>query len=414
MMTWPLLPLRETAEVFVASSALAMGALAWLRPPNATEAAAARRTGFWARILPRDPTSGRRWLARTAMVVSAVTAVGLGLWASGRPSLAGRGVSLTWCGLMLLTPLALSLAASALLSRAVRPATTTEAASPGRRAFLEASVLALPLSTVGTSAEGFAGSDAPQRIPIVRMRYPDLHPDLDGLRILHLSDLHLGAGMRSEDLEALLERAAAEKPDLIVLTGDVADDHGELERALAIVHQHRPRLGVLAALGNHEYLHGIQTTRPIYEKSRVPLLVDRGVTLEVGQAKLYVAGVDDPFGKPEGAAKFYLRAVARSIASAPTGSFRVLLSHRPQGFEAAAARGVELTLSGHTHVRAHPPEGAPLGLLPARQESALHDVGLRPLVSVSARLSDRGAHHRARARVSQRSRAQRKPTSKNL
>jgi predicted MPP superfamily phosphohydrolase len=128
----------------------------------------------------------------------------------------------------------------------------------------------------------------------------------------------------------------------------VADDLRELEQALQILHRHRPRLGVFAALGNHEYLHEIDATRPIYERSPVPLLVDRGVTLTVGGAELYVAGVDDPFGKGKAAA-FFEHAVERCAAHAPPDAFRLLLSHRPQGFVAAAARGFHLTLSGHTH-----------------------------------------------------------------
>jgi hypothetical protein len=207
---------------------------------------------------------------------------------------------------------------------------------------------ALPAAAVGGSAAGFRGADDPPRLPVIPLRFPDLHPDLEGLRNLHLRDLHLGAGRRAADLAAFLDRAAAERPDLVVLTGDVADDLGELAEALCIVHRYRPRLGVYAALGNHEYLHDIEATRPIYERSPVPLLVDRGVTLEVGAARLYLAGVDDCFGKGDGP-RFYAEAAARCAAGAPPDAFRLLLCHRPRGFAAAAAHGFDLTLAGHTH-----------------------------------------------------------------
>jgi predicted MPP superfamily phosphohydrolase len=326
MITWPLLPLPETAGVLAATVVAGGGALAVFRAGPA-----------------------RAWLVRCSMAMAAATGIGLAMWAWGSPSLAARGVGLAWGTLMILAPLVLGILGAAVLTRAGGAPEGTPV-SPQRRAFLQAGAIALPASTVGASAAGFSGADAPQRIPLVRMRYPGLHPDLEGLRILHLSDLHLGAAMHAGDLEALLQRADALHPDLIVLTGDVADDLRELEEALRIVHRHRPRLGVFAALGNHEYLHDIDATRPIYERSPVPLLVDRGVTLPVGGAQLYLAGVDDPFGKGEQTA-FFEAAVERTLSGAPAreDAFRLLLSHRPQGFVAAAARGFHLTLSGHTH-----------------------------------------------------------------
>jgi predicted MPP superfamily phosphohydrolase len=320
----PLLTLPQTSAVFAVTVAAGGAALASLQAGQ-----------------------GRVWLARGSLALATTTGLGLLLWALGSPSLAARGVWMSWASLMVLAPFVLGLLGGAALARAARvPAGVP--ASPGRRAFLQAGVVALPASTAGASVAGFSSANAPQRIPLVPMRYPGLHPDLEGLRILHLSDLHLGAAMHASDLEALLERAAALHPDLVVLTGDVADDLRELEQALEVVHRHRPRLGVFASLGNHEYLHGIDVTRAVYERSPVPLLVDRGVTLPVGEAQLYLAGVDDPFGKGDHAA-FFEGAVERCATGAPPDAFRVLLSHRPRGFFAAAARGFHLTLSGHTH-----------------------------------------------------------------
>jgi predicted MPP superfamily phosphohydrolase len=321
---WPLLPLAETLAVSAVTMALIALALA---------------------ALPAGRV--RAWLRRGAALAAALLALGLLFWAHGSPALAARGVWIAWTSVVMLAPLAAGLLLSAALLRAGRPSGGAPA-SPGRRALLQAGAVAMPMSSLGAGAEGFSSADAPPRLPLVRLRYPGLHPDLDGLRILHLSDLHLGAARRAPDLEALLSRAAPLGPDLIVLTGDVADDLQELESALAIVHRHRPRLGVYAALGNHEYLHDIGATRPVYERSPVPLLVDRGVAIRVGGATLYLAGIDDPFEKGESAA-FFDRAVAQCAAGAPAEAFRLLLSHRPRAFDAAAAHGFHLTLSGHTH-----------------------------------------------------------------
>ncbi len=189
-------------------------------------------------------------------------------------------------------------------------------------------------------------------IPLV---FRDLPGALDGLRILQLSDLHLGAGRTSADLAALLESLRAEPPDLIVLTGDVADKLEQLEAALALVTAFAPRLGVYAALGNHEYLNDIREMLPAYQASPVRLLINESASLQVGDATLFLAGVDDPvFIGP--ARPFFERVVAECAVGAPAHAFRLLLCHRPEGFEPAAKHGFHLTLSGHTH-------GGQVGLL---------------------------------------------------
>jgi uncharacterized protein len=218
-----------------------------------------------------------------------------------------------------------------------------------RRTFVKAGTALLPLTALAASAVELAQAAGPQRMPVVTMRYPDLHPSLEGLRILHLSDLHLGADMHVSDLDALLLRAKAARPHLILVTGDVADDHGELAAALALLGKHAPSLGVYASLGNHEYLHDIAKTRPIYERSPIPLLVERGTTLNVGGAKLYLAGANDPVSVDPNISSFMESTVGAAMAQAPKDAFRLLLSHRPDGFVPAAKRGVDLTLSGHTH-----------------------------------------------------------------
>ncbi len=330
----PLLPLPQTTKLVIALLAIAAPA-------------------FWALPLTLRRTRVARALAAVAV---ALPVIGLLLWAES--PFPGLGVRITWSSLVVLLPLALSLWPCMLLVRLSllrRKSPSPPAANPvpegallSRRTLLQGSAMALPVGAVSAGAAGLTGSSEPQRIPIIQMRYPDLHPDLVGLKILQLSDLHLGVSMHTIDLERLLLRASALKPDLIVFTGDVADDLDELEKALTLVHRFRPRLGVYACLGNHEYLHDIDATLPIYLASPVSLLVDAGVTLQVGAATLYLAGVDDPIyeGRPS---TFFAQAVKRCAEGADPEAFKLLLCHRPEGFVPAAAEGFDLTLSGHTH-----------------------------------------------------------------
>ncbi len=188
----------------------------------------------------------------------------------------------------------------------------------------------------------------PTRLVQVPMKFHDLPAALHGFRILHLSDLHLGTGPSVADLRCLLDGLRDNPPDLIALTGDVADKLEELEGALALVTEYAPRCGVYAALGNHEYLNDIVQTLPAYRRSSVRLLINETELVTVDGATLSIAGVDDPVfvSRPR---PFFERAVAACARAAPAEAFKLLLCHRPEGFEAAAAHGFHLTLSGHTH-----------------------------------------------------------------
>lgn len=205
---------------------------------------------------------------------------------------------------------------------------------------------------------------APKLVPrVVRVpvSYRDLPEALHGFRILHLSDLHLGTGPSVDDLRRLLESLRDGPPDLIALTGDVADKVEALEAALALVTEFAPRCGVYAALGNHEYLNDIAHTLPAYRRqSAVRLLINETAAIELDGATLAIAGVDDPVFLSR-SRPFFERAVAACARDVPASAFKLLLCHRPEGFEAAARHGFHLTLSGHTH-------GAQLGV---RGKSAL-------------------------------------------
>ena len=295
---------------------------------------------------------------------------GLALWMAGlrleRFSLVLQGAGITYIGILVLAPAALVLPISALFDRglmfATRPRTPVAALPPvapplaagrrmSRRGLIRAGAASLPALAAATGASGFATAQARPRMPVVRMRYEGLHPDLEGFRILHLSDLHLGACLGLDDLAKGLEAAlAAQRPDLIVLTGDLADDASLIPGALELVARAAARHGALASLGNHEYLHDIAVTRPHYDASKIPLLVSSGRTLQVGRARLFVGGADDPVHIGGDIAAMLTPSIERAARLAPNqADFRLLLCHRPEGLGPAAANGFDLTLSGHTH-----------------------------------------------------------------
>src|SRR5262249_9573960 len=123
------------------------------------------------------------------------------------------------------------------------------------------------------------------------------------------------------------------QPDLIVLTGDLADDNDLIEPALRMVHAARAKYGAIASLGNHEYLHGIEISRRAYERSPVPLLVSAGRSLAIGRARMWIGGADDPVHMGGDIAWMLEPSIKRAIQGAPANAdFRLLLCHRPEGF----------------------------------------------------------------------------------
>lgn len=310
-----------------------------------------------------------RYVRATTFVAFGGMFGGLALWSLG--ALGGSvaavyaGAGLAYTGLLVLTPAVVVLPFTALADRGLMrlvpaPKRAAPVAEPleeeppatklSRRALIRFGGASLPSFAAATGASGFVSARLAPKLPIIRMRFPDLPPDLDGLRILQLSDLHLGVEMRLQDLEEHLTTAVRERrPDLIVVTGDLSDNTDLIAPALEIVHRLRPRLGAFASLGNHEYLSDIAIARPLFEASPVPLLVSEGRTLAVGRARLFIGGADDPVHM-SGDIAWMLGPSIRAAAQGMEGAdFRLLLSHRPEGFAPGADLGFDLTLSGHTH-----------------------------------------------------------------
>lgn len=169
-------------------------------------------------------------------------------------------------------------------------------------------------------------------------------PGLEGLTVAFLADLHAGSFMGEEDLVRVFAAVAARRPDLVCLGGDLINTRNQeillLRKPLALLD---PPLGVFAVPGNHDHFYGreIALWEEFLRSRGVRVLVNRGVRVERGGAGLWLAGVDDlTEAEPD---------LAAALAGARPGEPVLLLSHHPDFFFEAAAAGVELTLSGHTH-----------------------------------------------------------------
>ncbi|MEW5924351.1 MAG: metallophosphoesterase [Candidatus Zixiibacteriota bacterium] len=218
-----------------------------------------------------------------------------------------------------------------------------------RRNLLKGAAAALPLITLSTGGGGVAQSFQKTNVYTRPMTFPNLPPQLDGFRILHVSDSHLGIYRFLSDYEEIFADVAEYEPDLVLLTGDISDNLTLLPDALKIAASLKPRFGAFASLGNHEYYRGITQVLKSFDSGSVELLRASGKTIDVDGAALYLAGCDDPVRIHGLNHEFLGDSIDKAIDGKPSKAFTVLMSHRPEGLDPAADRNIDLVLSGHTH-----------------------------------------------------------------
>ena len=208
---------------------------------------------------------------------------------------------------------------------------------------------AIVLTIAGMLVWGFTVGQAKVDHTHVRIPLDGLHDDLRGLRIVQISDLHIGNGLEGPRLDHMVERVNALSPDLIALTGDIFDfDPSHVQDGARRLAGLRARLGVYAVLGNHDTYTGTElVARALEEQAELTLL--RGACVRVpAEAPLYVAGIDDP-GRHWTRRSVELPSLDEVAGAMPSDGPVVLLVHRPEAFPQAARLGFPLVLAGHTH-----------------------------------------------------------------
>ena len=186
----------------------------------------------------------------------------------------------------------------------------------------------------------------------------NLPPELEGFRLAQISDVHLGAHYSLERLQALLQRIADSKPDLLAITGDIFDDVHMNPDAIKIVDSFTDKFkfGIFYIHGNHEHFRGIHAIEEMLKATKINWLVNRSRHVT---SKLYILGVDYPSRSPitssndEEQAKIFAEArrsyVSGAMMNVPDDAVKILLAHHPEFIDDGVERNCVLTLTGHTH-----------------------------------------------------------------
>jgi hypothetical protein len=199
------------------------------------------------------------------------------------------------------------------------------------------------------------------KIHHVKINFEELPANFEGLRIVHISDLHLGSfRSRHHILDRAVEIINHLEPDFIFFTGDLVNNHAwELRGWQTVLKKLKAKTGKYAVLGNHDYgdysewknakakQSNSESIKYFYKKIDFKLLLNEAVIIEKEDQEIAIVGVEN-WGKPPFKQYGDLKKSLKSVANIP---FKILLSHDPSHWneEVTEKTDIALTLSGHTH-----------------------------------------------------------------
>lgn len=182
----------------------------------------------------------------------------------------------------------------------------------------------------------------------IRIPLENLPAELNGLKIAQISDLHVGPTIRSRYVENVVRKANQENPDIVALTGDIADGRlRDLKEQISPLKNLKSQLGVFYVPGNHEFYWNINDWTGHMKSLGAQVLWNTGVQISWKGKDILVGGITDPVATHYG--QQHKPDPRAAIQSGPNADLKILLSHRPGFAKEAAELGFDLQLSGHTH-----------------------------------------------------------------
>ncbi|MDR2261098.1 MAG: metallophosphoesterase [Azoarcus sp.] len=212
------------------------------------------------------------------------------------------------------------------------------------------------LSCAGVAAAAVLASLAGwinTQYPVARMVELPAPAGMTPLRIVLLSDTHLGRQASPKFFARVVDVIEPLAPDIVLFAGDILEydyDPADAEATAAVLRRLKPRLGIWGALGNHEHIDGrLEMNKALLRRIGIRMLIDEWAEIESAPGeKILLIGRDD-----RSVARFQKRerkSLAAIMADIPGGErIRILLDHQPFQLGDAETAGIYLQLSGHTH-----------------------------------------------------------------
>ncbi len=257
-----------------------------------------------------------------------------------------------WIGMMMLLFFTLlTVDAVKLMALVVKKVTVGGSliADPERRRVMNR-IVAGAATVAVTGLSGIAVVKAAKKAVIKKLEInlSRLPRKLDGMKIVQLSDLHIGLTNGGRWLEDIVRRVNALEPDVIVVTGDIIDGQVELlVKEIAPLRDLEAPHGVYFVTGNHEYYFGVSEWLPAVTRLGIRVLRNERVKIGEGDDFFYLAGVDDYNSR--GMEPGHGQDLGKALDGREPDVEVVLLAHQPRAIYQAAKMDVGLVLCGHTH-----------------------------------------------------------------
>ena len=221
-----------------------------------------------------------------------------------------------------------------------------------RRDFLKilrAGAIELALLTLGGAGYGFLSEPGRVIVESLSLKLGRLTQAFHGLRLAQISDIHMGGWMNAERLQHVADIVIAQRPDLLLLTGDFLIGHifdksseQHIQDLINVLTPLAKTIPSFAVLGNHDYWTNPKAVREMLTVSGITDLTNSVFTLTRGDQHLHLCGVDDVW---EGNVR-----LEDTLSQLTNDGAAILLAHEPDFADQSAVTGrFDLQLSGHSH-----------------------------------------------------------------
>jgi len=210
-----------------------------------------------------------------------------------------------------------------------------------RELFTKVSIVIVIILTIS----GLLNSAFFRRIKRITLTYDSLPGILNGFKIIHLSDLHLGKLTTINWFKKIVDEVNLLNPDLIVITGDLIDeDIGASKEYCSELSRLSASFGVYAVPGNHEYYAGIDEFINITKQAGIKVLINSSAKIK---DSICLIGLTDISATRTNNAGPDLEKAFADVSDEKL--FKIILVHQPIFFNESVEKGIKLQLSGHTH-----------------------------------------------------------------